>query len=339
MNIQYWQPLENGLQAMKRLLFQPFDIGRWFVLGFTVWLIHLGQGGGSGAGNNPEFQTSVREGDVEGALESLGEAVEHIMPTELALILILGLVAVGLVVGIVLLWVGCRARFIWIENLTSRTHTFGANWTRFGHLGDSFFLWKIAYFLVLMVVVIPLLVIGGAVGIITGEGLGGPASLMGWMALGFGVFVVAVVAGYIDFFAESFVTVIMHRRNVGVLEAWRIFRQMFEANPGHFVLVGLMKLVLHIVSGIVVLMLGLLTCCVGLVLLVIPYIGTVVMLPVYAGLRYFDLYWLGQISPDLGGPASNDGGAPMVTPPPQLPPGATATPNADAPTPDSDPTP
>ena len=34
--------------------------------------------GGSGAGNNPELRTSVRDGDFEGALENLGDAVGHI---------------------------------------------------------------------------------------------------------------------------------------------------------------------------------------------------------------------------------------------------------------------
>jgi len=337
MNIQYWQPLEDGLQNMKRLLFRPFDIGRWFVLGFTVWLIHIGRGGGSGSGNNPEVRSHVRGGDWDGAFDSFGESVSDILPTEMALALILTLVAIAVVVGIALLWVGCRARFIWLENLTSRTHQFGANWSRFGHLGDSFFLWKVGFTLVLLMVVAPLVIFGGIIGLLTGEGLGGPASVLGWMALGFGMFVVIVVSAYIDFFAESFVTVIMHRRGVGVLAAWREFRTIFEANPGHFVLVGIMKLVLHLVSALAVIMVALLTCCVGFLLLIIPYINAVVMLPVYAALRYYDLHWLGQFDPDLGGPANDDGDAPQETPPPQLYYGDPVS--EDESTPDSDPTP
>jgi molecular chaperone DnaJ len=27
---------------VKRVLFQPFDLGKWFVIGFAAWLAHLG---------------------------------------------------------------------------------------------------------------------------------------------------------------------------------------------------------------------------------------------------------------------------------------------------------
>ncbi|MBN1557370.1 MAG: DUF4339 domain-containing protein, partial [Lentisphaerae bacterium] len=41
-------------QGMKSILFRPFEIGKWFALGFAAWLASLGQGGGSGGGNlNP----------------------------------------------------------------------------------------------------------------------------------------------------------------------------------------------------------------------------------------------------------------------------------------------
>ena len=39
---------------------------------------------------------------------------------------------------------------------------------------------------------------------------------------------------------------------------------------------------------------GLLTCCIGWLLLAIPYIGAVVMLPIYVTFRSLDLEFLGQ---------------------------------------------
>jgi hypothetical protein len=320
MTVRYWQPLDDALQRTRALLFAPFDVGRWFVLGFTAWLIHLGSMGGSAAGNDPEFQARVRHGDLEGAGEALADSIAGILPSGLAAAIILTLVALAILIGLVLLWVGCRARFIWLENLTRGDHRFGDHWRSQGRLGDSFFLWKVVFSIVVTVVVIPLAIFGGLIGAITGEGIGGPASVLGWISLGAAVFVVAVVAGFVDYYADSFVTIIMHRRQVGVLAAWAEFRRYFERSPGHFVLVGVVKLILRLIGGAIVIVLGLVTCCVGFLIASLPYIGAVVQLPIYAALRYFDLCWFGQFDPNLALPAragvSSDGSTPGSGPTP-----------------------
>ncbi len=40
-------PVGQAFDRMKRMLFQPFDIGKWFVIGFCAWLATLGDSGGS----------------------------------------------------------------------------------------------------------------------------------------------------------------------------------------------------------------------------------------------------------------------------------------------------
>ena len=62
--IAYVQPTSRAFDGMKRILFQPFDIGKWFVIGFTAWLAGLldhtssssgssgGSGGGGGSGSS-----------------------------------------------------------------------------------------------------------------------------------------------------------------------------------------------------------------------------------------------------------------------------------------------
>ncbi len=320
MSIRYWEPLEDALRRTRTFLFQPFDLVRWLVLGFTAWLIHLGEFGGSAAGSDPEVRTHVSTGDWNGARESLVDAAANALPTGLALAAIVILVTAFLLVALVLLWVSCRARFVWLENLTAEDHAIGRHWSRFGGLGDAYFLWKLAFYALSLLIVVPLVFFGGVFGMLGFAGFDGPGSVAGWALLGVAVFMVTVILAYVDFFAESYVTVIMHRRGIGVLAAWREFRILFETHPGHFVLVGLMKLVLTVIAGVLLTTLGLLTCCVGLVLMALPYVGAVFKLPVFTALRYFDLCWLGQFDPDLALPV-------------------TATVSPDAPTPDSGPTP
>jgi len=332
MSIQYWLPLENALSRTRQMLFRPFNIGRWFTMGFTVWLINLSQSGGSGAGSNPEFRTELGEQDWSGAASTLSESVSDFFSTGLALALIFILVGFGLLVGIILTWVSARMRFVWLENLTSGDHAIGRHWNQYGPQGNSYFFWQIGYFLLAMALILPLAFMAGLFGVLTGEGVMGIGSVLGWMLWGTATFMVVVFLLYLHFFAESFVTVIMHRRRLGVMAAWSQFNQLFQAHPGHFVAVGLMKFVLHIVASIVVVMAGLLTCCIGFAVMAIPYIGTVLLLPYYSALRYYDLEWIGQVDDELRLPPQ-----PNEMREPPLIPGPPSEP--ESPTPDSDPTP
>ena len=41
------------------------------------------------------------------------------------------------------------------SNLTAGDHGLGRHWTRFGKLGDAFFLWKLAFYAAALLVVVP----------------------------------------------------------------------------------------------------------------------------------------------------------------------------------------
>jgi UPF0716 family protein affecting phage T7 exclusion len=61
----------------------------------------------------------------------------------------------------------------------------------------------------------------------------------------------------------------------------------------------LFYLILVIIGGLTLFFGGLVTCCVGLLLLALPYIGSVVSLPMTVTLRYFTLDFLGQFGEDF----------------------------------------
>jgi hypothetical protein len=45
------EPVSPALEHVKRMLFKPFDLGKWFVIGFCAWLAGLGESGGGFNGN------------------------------------------------------------------------------------------------------------------------------------------------------------------------------------------------------------------------------------------------------------------------------------------------
>jgi len=48
MNIAFFEPLNRAWERMKHILFQPFDLAKWLVLGFSAWLAGLADGAGGG---------------------------------------------------------------------------------------------------------------------------------------------------------------------------------------------------------------------------------------------------------------------------------------------------
>src|SRR6266508_1698239 len=53
MAISVTDPIERSISRSKYITFQPFYLGKWFVLGFVAFLASLGEGGGGGNFNVP----------------------------------------------------------------------------------------------------------------------------------------------------------------------------------------------------------------------------------------------------------------------------------------------
>ena len=126
------------------------------------------------------------------------------------------------------------------------------------------------------------------------------------------ILLVAFGAAYIDLFLRSFVVPIMYKERLKTNAAWRRFAPVLKARLGWFLLYGIWLLVLMIGVVFAVLILVLVTCCLAGILLVIPYIGTVLLLPLYVGLRALSLEFLAQFGDEFKlfpepQPAAGDG--------------------------------
>jgi hypothetical protein len=74
--ISVTEPVSPALERVKTMLFKPFDLGKWFTIGFCAWLAFLGESGGGGGFNNAfninstsitaATTTAARRGTVSG---------------------------------------------------------------------------------------------------------------------------------------------------------------------------------------------------------------------------------------------------------------------------------
>jgi hypothetical protein len=293
MDLSYVSPLRRAWARMKGILFSPFDLGKWLVIGFSAWLARLAGGGGGGGTRlnlNRDHTVSlhVRQA-LRGAWESL-----RAHPHWLALIIVGA--AVVAVIGLVLLWISSRGKFIFLDNVVHDRAKIAEPWRQFAGRGDSLFLWRLGFLFACGLAFAALGTVAVvAAGGFSGFGFGSVRATTITVLAALGVFVLGLACAYVSLFLDSFVVPLMYKEGTGAVEAWRRLVPWIELHLGGFLLYGLFVLGLVVAVGVGVIVVGLMTCCVGLLLVVLPYVGTVILLPFLVTYRAFSLEFLAQL--------------------------------------------
>jgi hypothetical protein len=175
-------------------------------------------------------------------------------------------------------------------------------WGKFRRHSNSLFLFRIVLGLIgLFVVGLPIVGIIVLIIMLVAGAMAGVASIPGIVILGLMLFVLGIVLFLIRKFTYDFVVPIMFLRTVSVVAGWREFMTILTANKLRFALYLLFQIVISIVIGAIVMIgfcVGICLCCASC-LLMIPYIGTVILLPLLVFTRAYSLYYLQQFGPQF----------------------------------------
>jgi hypothetical protein len=141
MQISFVEPLSRAWERMRRMLFAPFELARWLVLGFSAWLAGLASSdwGTKLAGNAPD---SIDEHAL--VPFEFGELADAITDHLVWLPLILLAVLVVAAILIALLWVSSRGKLVFLDNVVHERAAIVEPWKRLGKLGDSLFWWRLS---------------------------------------------------------------------------------------------------------------------------------------------------------------------------------------------------
>ena len=302
MNITVIDPIGKALERTKLVLFQPFDLGKWLTLGFCVWLATLvegsgGGGSGGGGGGSDEWSEDVLDGRVPGGdgLERVGEWVTD--NSEILIGIGSAVLFVAIAVMVLLSWLGSRGRFMFLDGVVRNRGAVVEPWNAFAELANSLFRFQ----LILTLVGFASFVVSAAVGVaIAWTDI--EAKDFGELAIiGIGVSVTLfVILGFawslVNLFTRDFVVPAMYSRNLYVSDAWDVVRnEVLGEHAGAVALYVLMKGLLTIAFGVIIFTVVLASCCILALPLMIPYIGTVLMLPMFVFMRSYSLYFIEQI--------------------------------------------
>jgi hypothetical protein len=291
-NVECFAVFKRAFRRMTVILFRPFDIVKWFIIGFSAWLATMFNSAAF------RFEDDDKPRRVGLALRDIflgdGSFVGRVcryfeIEESIFWLIISGTIALMLfmiAVTLILLWISSRFKFIFIDNLANDRTEISKAWTNFKEPGNSAFRWLFAWgAAVCLVSVIFFIIMTSITYPLINEFSGtGNISIFGLATL---VFVAAVYLLIVSFlliglyFFNEFVLLIMYKRNMHARSALREFMKLLGATPRTFLKFIILQVFVSIACFIVVGLFVICTCCVAIIPLFIPYIGTVLLLPVF----------------------------------------------------------
>ncbi len=289
MNISVTAPFKPAWKHMVRILFKPFDIKKWFALGFCAFLSQCGEGGGGNGGNfgnqNNPSGSEFREGvnNVEIWINNnwglfLGIAI--------------GSVVCILIINLLVLWISSRGKFMLLDGIVKNRAAVIEPWNEFKTQANSLCIFRFILSIISMLCVA--LMIGLPAYLAYPDfqadtwGDGATNALVAFVCLSIPF---AIAATAIAFFLGGFVVPTMYLRRVSVMEGWRLaWGHLCKDHLGSAFLLFLLLVVLGIGVGVIAFAVTCATCC----LAALPYISSVVFLPVTVFFTCFFLVYIEQ---------------------------------------------
>ncbi len=292
-------PVSPALERVRAVLFAPFDFAKWLKLGFCAFLAGLLEGGGGGFDFSGDSWGGGEGGNrVREELDHAGAWLQENLSTAILVATLVLLAATA--IGLLLIWLRSRGRFMFLDGVVHDRGAVARPWGEFRREANSLF----RFDAVLVLATLFASALAAAIGLAFAWGdiqaerfdTGAVLGLVTFVGL---ILLVSLTAVLVTLIVRDFVVPAMYARRLSVLEAWAVVRdEVLAPRVGTIVLYVLMKALIAVAMGALALVAGIATCCIGFCLMVIPYVGSVVLLPLSVFERSFSLYFLEQ----LGGP-------------------------------------
>jgi len=293
-NVSVIEPLSPAIERVKTILFKPFDLGKWFVIGFCAWLAYISKGGGGGSGGR-NFQRGVEPGQAfHQAKDFILDNLSWLIPVAVIVVMLM------IILWLVITWLSSRGRFMFLHCVAENKAEVKVPWTKFQQHANSLFLFRIVLGIISFLVVALFCLIALLLVFFSRANLGfNVFSILGIILSALLFIAVSIVFLLVHKFTTDFVVPIMFLRTTSCTDGWREFLTILAANKARFALYILFQIVISITIGAIIFAAAIMTCCCAACILAIPYIGTVLMLPLLIFKRAYSLCYLRQFGPSF----------------------------------------
>jgi hypothetical protein len=287
MNISVIDPIGSAWNHMVRILFKPFAFKKWLALGFCAFLAQCGEQVGN-SGNSWGNQNNT--GNFENA-KSWIEANFNLF------ILYVGIgLTVLLLIALFIVWISSRGKFMLLDGIVKNRGAIKEPWIEFKTLANSLFGLTI---IIELLAILCLMIIAG-IGVLIAM-----PDFQSETFSGFGITAIAVTAILlicyivacivITFFMQVFLVPTMYLKRVRAIEGWKIaWVQFYSGHKWSTVLLFFMWVLLSIAAGTAAIIVVCATCCCA----ALPYISSVVLLPISVFFVCYALMYIQQFGND-----------------------------------------
>lgn len=305
--IKCFDAFKRAFRRMLGILFYPFAISKWFLLGFSAWLaiIFNSQGGSSGGGIFYFKFSDVN--NLSYVVSRVGSFLKDIFLRDVFFVgkicnyfkieqsvfwfLVFGtaaLVLLVIAVNFILIWISSRFKFIFIDNMANNRAEIAKPWKEFKEYGNSAFWWLVGFalisilFMLIIFIAVSTLLYPVIQDFINTKTLRMSDFTSISLVLTIAVFVTGMlILSFTYYFFNEFVLLIMYKKHLRAKAAYQEFLNLLKAAPLTFVKFWLLQILANIACGIAVVIFILVTCGVAFIPMLIPYLGIVVILPVF----------------------------------------------------------
>jgi hypothetical protein len=271
-SIEIFRPFNEAYEITLTILFRPFDFKKWLIIGFAAWLAHIGAGFNFNYryGGNADFRNNTFFQDITDTI--------HQIPLWLIISGVTALVLCILALVVVMAWLRARGRFIFIDCLVRNRGVIVEPWREFARPANSYFLFSLGLGIIFVAVVILLSLVFFSffrhAGMLHLHHASVIIGLIFWLMLG-----ALLAAGWM--LMTHLMIIIMYCRRCLATEAWRAAAWLIGHYAGEITLYCLFWIVLGLAAACVACLATCFTCC----LAALPYVGTVILLPLYVSAR------------------------------------------------------
>ncbi len=294
----------DAIEHTRKNLF-PIRAEKWLVLGFLAFLDQCGRslpgGGPGGGGDGPDKDWPRVGGDTwdevaQGLKTATAWLSEH--AAEVAIGVVLALLLLAGILAIVY-WINARGTFMYLDNVASGRAEISRPWREHGRAAQSYFGWRLGLALATLVVLLvsASLVLVAVLAFVRGrlEDAAGGATALAIVPVLLLLLLALPLLALAGVALRDFVAPLQLTTGLSCGQAARVLEGLLVAHPGAFIVYLLLKLILYAVTGVIVVVGGCLTCCLGF----LPVVMQTVFQPLFYFERAWSLYLLRQMGHDL----------------------------------------
>ncbi len=271
--IEIFAPFGEAYELTKKILFRPFDFAKWLAIGLGAWLATF-------FGASFHYQSNKTNWHSRYFNFNGQHSLHDFPPWVIPVVLLGSLVALALVA--LFLWLNARGRFMFTDCIVRNRGAVVEPWREYRMEANSFFVFQ------LVIAFCALVSFGGLAAALMISWYWSKAVLS--VVLLSALFLVWILLVLLINLVTRFMVPVMYRRRCGAMEAFRVVWPLITSHLGVFILFVLFNIVLYLAAMILSCVAGCLTCCIA----ALPYVGTVVLLPVVMTLFAFPLCFIRQ---------------------------------------------